>query len=343
MRSSPFRSTAESERKRSMQGLSSSFSGSSLSAKQDVGHRRNSSLEPTPGGGLGSSPQPVRMLNGRVYGSRRASEAAERQKEIQRKQEPNFVEWGNGVSAGSTSSSGRGFLGDNEDGSGMEWVKKRREERQRKQQAEREAAAASTASAGSSYTDPSSVDPLSSSSSASNSPDIPTKLITPNDTASPLPPTPIIQVSEHQSPSAEKTMSMAMGQDGRLGSSAPDKLDHDMRHHVTQAIQVPQRSEQGGRDVFDDNEAISDGEDEEEEEDNDFSEDDEEEEDIRWVYIHECENVTDGQKHFSRCWGRGGEPAQELGIGSSIDKSQGYGNISIVGKTERIEYHRQAL
>lgn len=250
-----------------MQGLTAPFS-----SRLDMGHRRNSSLEPATTSGLSSSPQPVRMLNGRVYGSRRASEAAERQKEMQRKLEPNFVEWGNNQQA---AGSGRGFLGDAEEGSGMEWVKKRREERLKKIQAEKDAAT--------SYTDHS-VDPLEGPSSPSNSPDTTTNLVTPDSTASPLPPTPIIQVSEHQSPGAEKSLSM--GDSSRLGTSAPGKVENPIREHVTQAIQVPRRNEQGDRDVFDDDaSAISDAEDDEddEEEDNDFSEDEEEEEDIRYA------------------------------------------------------------
>ena len=206
-------------------------------------HRRNSSLEPTISSSLGTSPQPVKMLNGRVYGSRRASEAAERQKEYKERIEPKFVEWGFGKEGGGGigSNSGKGLLGDAEEGSGMEWVKKRREERMKKREEEQKA----TFNSG------------DSSSSTS-----PTVLVTPNAVPTPLPPTPIIQVSEHQSPGTH------------LIASKTDP------HHVTQAIQVPQRGPTGDRDVFDDNESES------EEDDGDFSEDEEEEEDIRWVSMH---------------------------------------------------------
>lgn len=91
------------------------------------------------------------MLNGRVYGSRRASEAAEREKEYLERLEPAFIEWGSsnaaaGVSNGSlgTPSSGAGdgdgrrSAADDDDGGGMAWVKRRREERQRRAREEKE-------------------------------------------------------------------------------------------------------------------------------------------------------------------------------------------------------------
>lgn len=99
------------------------------------------------------------MLNGRVYGSRRASEAAEREREYREKLEPAFIEWGssNGVGnnavSGARSGAGLGSSGarpgagigggrrqgfDEDDGGGMAWVKRRREERERKAQEEKE-------------------------------------------------------------------------------------------------------------------------------------------------------------------------------------------------------------
>jgi hypothetical protein len=243
------------------------------------------------------------MLNGRVYGSRRASEAAERQKEYQAKLEPDFVEWGNGKQGGLGSNApttSRGFLGDDDDGSGMEWVKRRREERLKKQQAEKEAAEANQArSAGVVFNEPnlSGISPAASMST--NSPETNGSLITPATSTSPLPPTPIIQVSEPSSPSANR----ALESGGFLGKSAPGKLQGLEPEHVTQAISVPQRSVEG-RDVFDDtavsdddgaDEEEEDGE-EEEEDDGDFDDDDEEEDEgPRWVELESRVDKADPQ------------------------------------------------
>jgi hypothetical protein len=62
------------------------------------------------------------MLNGRVYGQRRASDLSSQPSE------PVFNEWG-GKDGGVMGSRNRK---DDDDGSGMEWVKKRREERERR-------------------------------------------------------------------------------------------------------------------------------------------------------------------------------------------------------------------
>lgn len=182
--SSPFRWTVETERKNSMQGPPPASVTSLLSARRaenntDNGssskvpvpaspklipgvsgsHRRNSSIEQHRGSSsLGTSPgRPVKMLNGRVYGSRRASEAAEREREYREKLEPAFIEWGssngvgnNAVSGGrsgaglGSSGQGAGVRGgrrqgvDEDDGGGMAWVKRRREERERKAREEKE-------------------------------------------------------------------------------------------------------------------------------------------------------------------------------------------------------------
>ncbi|WWD05483.1 hypothetical protein V865_003560 [Kwoniella europaea PYCC6329] len=151
--SSPFRWTSETERKNSMQGSSPPTVTSFLSSRSNSnpntasGHRRNSSLEPGTGSSyssrLSSSPSttPIKMMNGRVYGSRRASEAAERERRIREKNEPAFVEWGQGQVAQRTTEepSGKGgFLGDNDDGGGMAWVKRRREERERQKREKEE-------------------------------------------------------------------------------------------------------------------------------------------------------------------------------------------------------------
>ncbi len=105
---------------------------------RETGHRRNSSMEVSPSRTSSSPGLPtVKLLNGRVYGSRRASEAAERHRLQREQDEPAFVEWGHGKAGGglganAPATAGRSLLGDEEDGSGMEWVKRRREEREKK-------------------------------------------------------------------------------------------------------------------------------------------------------------------------------------------------------------------
>lgn len=334
---SPFKWSSEQESRKT---LSASLSSSS-SSKVDS-HRRNSSLDPSSASSatatLSSSPQPVKMLNGRVYGSRRASEAAEREKQLRQQDEPEFVEWGFGkasTSLGSVSSaasgakaktaatepsSGKGFLGDAEDGSGMEWVKRRREERERKKREEQGAAAAAAAASRSGGVNfasgPGSSSSVSTPAASPNfestsrharsdsgaseisnmaislSPETTTsstKLVTPpTNNNAPLPPTPIIQVSEHYSPMPNGS---AMGAGLSKTISAPDvpfksKDQHDLQSHVTKAIQVPSGAgRQVNQDTFDDNdEAVADSEDSEEddeEDDGDFEDDEEEENDVR--------------------------------------------------------------
>ncbi|WVQ85359.1 hypothetical protein IAT38_007524 [Cryptococcus sp. DSM 104549] len=207
---SPFRWTVETERRRSMQGPPPASVTSLLSARRPDGpsptssytstptpaspglspstaaathHRRNSSYEHTQASSLGASPTPVRMLNGRVYGSRRASEAAERERKLREKNEPAFVEWGAtglGGGAGPTSAppaAGRvpgktSFLGDEDDGGGMAWVKRRREERLRKEQEEKEKAARGDAAGdgGEAEADPGSSPTTTLSSAGDSSP-----------------------------------------------------------------------------------------------------------------------------------------------------------------------------
>ncbi|WWC68419.1 uncharacterized protein I206_102346 [Kwoniella pini CBS 10737] len=154
--SSPFRWTAETERKNTMQGTSPPTVTSLLSSQRSStgsytnpgssGHRRNSSLEPgTPSYSRRSTSPgttPIKLMNGRVYGSRRACEAAEREKRLRERNEPAFVEWGSSHAAPQTApetgGGNKGFLGDDDDGGGMAWVKRRREERQRREREEKE-------------------------------------------------------------------------------------------------------------------------------------------------------------------------------------------------------------
>lgn len=144
----------------------SSASGGSTAASASA-HRRGSSgdmVNPNPSG----NPKPARMLNGRMYGARRASEAAALEKQRREKAEPSFVEWGAGGAGTVTKSLGTSKE-DNEDGGGMAWVKRRREERERRQREEEAAAAAAAASAESA----SPSDPASTTSEPAGSKDIP--------------------------------------------------------------------------------------------------------------------------------------------------------------------------
>jgi hypothetical protein len=100
-----------------------------------------------------TSPRPVKMLNGRVYGKNR-------QAEVPRKgtTEPEFVEWGgmmgqkgggigsvkaadaaapaaSAAPSSSFGSIGRASTDDDDDGSGMGWVKRRREQREKERRA----------------------------------------------------------------------------------------------------------------------------------------------------------------------------------------------------------------
>lgn len=105
-----------------------------------------------------SESKPAKMLNGRVYGARRASEAAAMDKVRREREEPAFVEWSNqggmntkkkAAPQGSISRSvGSKSAFDDDDGGGMSWVRKRREERERKAREEREAALAAAAAGG---------------------------------------------------------------------------------------------------------------------------------------------------------------------------------------------------
>ncbi|KAL1405091.1 hypothetical protein Q8F55_008714 [Vanrija albida] len=136
--SSPFRWTGPEPKRAATaeSGSSSGRRGSSVGA-----HRRGASGDST----FGTSPNPsvgARMLNGRVYGARRASEAALQEKINREKLEPAFIEWGPG-GHGSTPSkpaetTGKGI--DDDDGGGMAWVRRRREERERREREEKEAA-----------------------------------------------------------------------------------------------------------------------------------------------------------------------------------------------------------
>ncbi|RXK42570.1 hypothetical protein M231_00124 [Tremella mesenterica] len=284
MGSSPFRSTSERERRKSMQGGSPARVNSVLSPKHNnhpPEHRRNSSLDAPhqPTAILGSSPTGVRMLNGRIYGTRRAAEREKEERLRREKLEPAFIEWGHHrpiASLGTEPSpSNSGFL--EEEGSGMEWVKRRREARKRREAEEREKALREQQS-NSEMDDTPQDDGLSSSSSSDSSLDLrrtsdSAPLVTPNLKTADLPPTPIIRVSE-----------ASVGQNSEVSSPMDEKM-YSPPIAITIAPQTPRLGDGGeARDVFDD-EGSGDEEDEEgdgdgEGDDNDFEEDEEEEEEV---------------------------------------------------------------
>ena len=227
-------------------------------APEASSHRRQSSVE------TGSSPQPVKLLNGRVYGARRASEVAEMQRKQREAAEPAFVEWGNAkpetttTSAPSGGGGGRGFLGDADEGSGMEWVKRRRAEREQakaKREAEEKEKANQPASNVADGLAPDEIPPLAASSPYSSENER-IDILTPAQKPSELPTTPIIHVSEHEEHEPR-----------HLAGSG-----HDMDNAETRAIEIkPGQVQREQRDTFDDDES----EEEDDEEDPD-AEDDEE-------------------------------------------------------------------
>jgi hypothetical protein len=165
MGSSPFRSSHEQERRRSF------LSTGSSKDKENKRHLRNGSTSETPdfsslSSSLGykaqtdfapsaadmpkSDRRPVKMLNGRVYGAKKGQAGSAGSLKAQ---DPEFSEWGGlmgakggglGSNAPSATTATRpnapperrsGFLDDEDDGSGMGWVKRRREQKERERRA----------------------------------------------------------------------------------------------------------------------------------------------------------------------------------------------------------------
>ncbi|KAF8758860.1 hypothetical protein RHS01_03078 [Rhizoctonia solani] len=96
----------------------------------------------------GTGARPTRMLNGRVYGARRARERLQPQPSM----EPEFSEWGYGgmgsvsnagqyskLQSNTSSLGGRAADDDEDDGSGMGWVRKRKEKKEREEREKKEA------------------------------------------------------------------------------------------------------------------------------------------------------------------------------------------------------------
>jgi hypothetical protein len=222
------------------------------------------------------------MLNGRVYGGRRASEATLAEKKAREKNEPEFVEWGHGKGGGGMGSNqpARGFLDDEDDGSGMAWARKRRQRREQeeKERKEREARE-SEGEAGSALE----TDHGGESDSSQKATPMPITPAVPSSDL-PVPPPPIIQVSEHLTP---YDSAPAQIQTGPSDHGAEDKPSTPI------GIMAGQRRQE--RDVFDESgdedankrgsdssdEEEEDDEEEEEEDEGDFSDDDEEEEEFR--------------------------------------------------------------
>jgi hypothetical protein len=262
-----------------MLGTSPSSTGLSLTTSRDSSaHRRGSSVEVN--GHLATSPaaKPVKMLNGRVYGGRRASEAAEAEKKMLAKNEPEFVEWGqgkNGGGMGSNQPAKRDDV-DEDDGSGMDWVRKRRQRREQQEREKQERDARQRRESDSALSIESGGDSDSSESQKANQ-----GPITPSVPSSELPPPPIIQVSEHLTPYDSAP--------SHLGGPASPSSDMGKSPSNAMSIMAARKSE--ARDVFDEQEderkrdSSDEGSDDEEEDDDDgdFSEDDEEEEELRYV------------------------------------------------------------
>lgn len=145
-----------------------SWSGelSGYTSDNSIARRTSSPLRPSSAGGRLSQPnygsfgaplmqsdgsRPQRMLNGRVYGARRAKERLQPLPSM----EPEFSEWGYG-GMGSVNTTGEysklqsktsAVSGGDEDddGSGMAWIKKRKEKREREEREKKEAEAAAEA------------------------------------------------------------------------------------------------------------------------------------------------------------------------------------------------------
>lgn len=132
--------------------------------------------------GSGSIQRPQRMLNGRVYGARRAKERLQPQPSM----EPEFSEWGYG-GMGSVGNSGEysklqsnsssvGGGDDDDDGSGMTWIRKRREKREREERERKAAEEAAAAEAAKKATEDTPVDsgaePRASTDTSNSTPTI---------------------------------------------------------------------------------------------------------------------------------------------------------------------------
>lgn len=341
---SPFRSAAEHERKRSFFPTSSSMSGSSggmdILGMGDRKGRQAHRASATPdfsslSASLGrqadtefatagpTSPRPVKMLNGRVYGQKRQAEMAQKSTA-----EPEFVEWGGmmgtagggmGSIAGSSvasdkPSSSMGSVGnasadDEDDGSGMAWIKKRREQRDKQRRASEAALTEASpdpsvfSASGSQHVGslPTSSDLYEgwqrgeglSSQVIHHMPSVnEDRVATPIQSAyHSLPPPIPISGFDHPATRAQGRHDQELSEQGRLQAS-DEKHQHDDPGHIVQAVQIPGHLEEAvhWRPSFPIDESDDDSipvaslpndeeeeADEDEDEENDFESDDEEE------------------------------------------------------------------
>lgn len=234
----------------------SAASGSSATAASASAHRRGSSGEL-----VSPTAKPARMLNGRMYGARRASEAAAMEKKRREKAEPSFVEWGAG-GAGTVAKSLGVSKEDGDDGGGMAWVRRRREERERRAREEAEAGGSGdtvpdTADDGQHENNPLSESPQQRPASLSSS----------VGSSSPAEGTFNPPLTPHE-PNSELHSAFPQFNGYRKEIGDEDMEEHDSDHHV-HAVSIPnarRRSEEVDED--------------EEEDDGDFDNDDEDEEEL---------------------------------------------------------------
>lgn len=347
---SPFRSAAEHERKRTFFPASSSTSGPSGGGhgmdiltfgmgdrKAKQAHRASatpdfSSLSASLGRQAdtefakagATSPRPVKMLNGRVYGQKR--------QEAKTAVEPEFVEWGGmmgtaggGLGSNSTTtdapakpaSMGSAASADEEDdGSGMAWIRKRREQRDKERRASEAGLTVGKPNA-LAFPDTAThrVGSLPTSnelhrgwqnagSSGHGFDHMPAlnedRVATPVQSEYQSLPPPI-PVSGFEYPASGATgSSHELSEQGRM-QAFDEQHEFDDPGHIVQAVQIPSHPEEAIRwrqsfqaDESDDEakQAVLPDEEEEEDEENDFESDDEEElaleEEKKRLVLHEC-------------------------------------------------------
>ncbi|QRW00810.1 hypothetical protein RhiJN_28828 [Ceratobasidium sp. AG-Ba] len=205
--------------------------------------------------GSGSIQRPQRMLNGRVYGARRAKERLQPLPTM----EPEFSEWGYG-GMGSVGSSGEysklqssssavgGGRDDDDDGSGMSWARKRKEKREREERerkAAEEAAAAEAAKKAEDATVESNAEPRGSTDTSNSTPTI--QAVPAEPTTEPKTPTrethnPIAS-PDVQPPSQTNPLSPPRTQVTRTISGPPSRQDSGAtvtpERHIPTVISVP--------------------------------------------------------------------------------------------------------
>lgn len=205
--------------------------------------------------GSGTAQRPQRMLNGRVYGARRAKERLQPQPSM----EPEFSEWGYG-GMGSVSTAGEyGKLqsnassvggakagDDDDDGSGMTWIRKRREKREqeeRERKAAEEAAAAEAAAKASEEDAEAASETRTSTETAHSTPTIHAE---PAEMSAPQTPTaeasePLVSTpgSVHSPSRVNSSPQPAWAQHSRNASRQNSGATITLNHHVQSVVSVP--------------------------------------------------------------------------------------------------------